>query len=331
MTNHSEITEILRHHPWSKEAVARGAVPLLSEMGIDPEERANILVEDMEAIGCDWPIRSIPVGEETILSHYEIPGSDFGTTGDEGARDVYTAHGSGLNWGSVIRLSKTCEVGRSIFGSAWPTKFKGKLLNPKEHLSFVEEILWLNLWHGISDVESEASPFAATGCRKKIDWRFSACGQTINLEVKYRPRDWMRHVDGPEHNVVMPSYFDDVPGKFPSRNAEELNLVAVTCLAAIDRSLQEHTEVLLRNHPNIDGVIIWAHAAKSDSPFEIHALKVRGLISMLFTGGDLEDAAHIGIIRHVWRKRDERRSIHAEEVPEILKKLSAELNEARDR
>lgn len=328
MTNLPEIVEILKHHPWSKDAVAKGAIPLLSEMGIDPTERAQILVEDMKTIGCNWPIRSIPVGDETILSHYDIPGSDFGA---EEARDVYTAHGTGLNWGSVIRLSKTCVAGRSLFGKAWPLKFKAKLMNPKDHLSFVEEILWLNLWHGISDVESEATPFAATGCNKKIDWRFFACGQPINLEVKYRPRDWMRHVDGPEHHVVMPSYFDDVPGKFPAKNVGELNLVSVTCLASIDRSLQEHTEILLRTHQNIDGVIIWAHASKSESPFEIHASRDRELISTLFTGGDLEDAAHIGIVRHVWRKRDERRSIHGDEVPEVLKKLSIKLNEARNR
>ncbi len=330
MTDLLGIIEILKHHPWSKGAVADGYVPLLSEMEIDPKKRAEALLEDMAAIGCDWPIRSTPIGVKTVLSHYEIPSSDFGQFEDK-AHDTLTAHGSGLNWGSVIRLSKACEIGRSLFGNAWPVKFRRKLLNPKDHLAFVEEILWLNLWLGISDIESEARPFASLGCRKRIDWRFSSCGQIINLEVKYRPRDWMRHVDGPENHLVMPSYFYDVPEKFPAKNPRELNLVAVTCLASIDRSLQEHTEILLQENPTIDGVIIWAHSSKSESPFEIHAARDRELISTLFTGGDLEDAAHIGIVRHVWRKRDERRSIHGEEVPEILKKLSSEANEARNR
>lgn len=287
----------------------------------------------MHAIGLAWPIHSIPCGEGWVLSHYEIPDSDFGKIDDHTAHEGQRAYGTGLNWGSVIRLSKAVEVGRSFFPKEWPTKFKSKLLNPKDHLSFIEEMLWLNLWRGVRNVRYEVAPFSSTGCKKQVDWRFEAgsigsfSGQIINLEVKYRPRDWMRHVDGPEFNIVMESYFDDVPAKFPIKHPEELNLVAVSCPASIDRSLRERTELLLRKNPTIDGVIIWAQASKdSPSPFEIHSLKCKHLIETLFTGGDLEDAAHIGIVRHVWRKRDERRADRANEVPFHLHKLSAELH-----
>lgn len=117
-------------------------------------------------------------------------------------------------------------------------------------------------------------PFHAAGCKKRVDWRFKSCGQIINLEVKYRPRDWVRHVDGPDFNIVMPEYYYDVPAKFPTRLPGELNLVAVSCPAPIDRSLRERTEVFLRNHTTIDGVLIWSQASSEVSPFEIHALKL---------------------------------------------------------
>lgn len=330
MRNLEEITEILRHHPWSREAVVEGFRPVLAELGVDPAERAKILVEDMASIGCEWPIRSEVINDKLILSHDVIPESDFGQIEREDVPEALTAHGTGLNLGSVIRLSKVCEVGRRFFRSDWPGKFKDKLLNKRDHLSFVEEVLWLNLWHGVSDIESEAQPFRDRNVEKRVDWRFRSCGMTVNLEVKSRPKDWMRRVDGPENNLVMPSYFYDVPQKFPAKNENELNLVAVSTPAAIDRSLRERIEILLRTYPNIDGALIWAQESRSAvSPFEIHAIENKDLISTLFTGGDFEDAAHIGIIRHVWRKRDERRAYRADEVPELLSQLSKDVDNAR--
>ena len=329
-TDLPEITEMLRHHPWSKEAVAMGFIPVMQEKGIDPEQRARRLIEDMEAIGLDWPIRATPGNERIVISHYEIPGADFGRLDDEDVPEVMKAHGSGLNWGSLIRLSKACEIGRRFFAADWPGRFKKKLLNPKDHLAFIEELLWLNLWHDVSDIVHEARPFEQLGCKKQIDWQFKSCGYLINLEIKYRPKDWMRHVDGPEFNIVMPEYYYDVPAKFPHKHPDALNLVGVSTPAPVDRSLCERTEIFLRSHPTVDGILIWSQSSKGNSPFEIHSLQHRELIRTFFTGGDLEDAAHIGIVRHLWRKRDERRAYRADEVPYLLDQLSAEARRQAD-
>lgn len=322
--NLPEITEMLRHHPWSKEAVLAGFVPVLQELEIDPKRRAETLVEDMQAIGLDWPVRATPCNKRIVLSHYEIPGSDFGHTNDDDVPEVMKAHGSGLNWGSMIRLSKACEVGRKHFTSDWPLRFKKQLLNPKDHLAFIEELLWLNLWHDVSDVVYEARPFESFGCKKQVDWQFMSCGYPINLEIKYRPKDWMRHVDGPEFNIVMPDYYYDVPAKFPQKMPGTLNLVGVSTPAPSDRSLCERTEIFLKSNRTIDGILIWSQSSDGKSPFDVHALQDRELIKTFFTGGDMEDAAHIGVIRHLWRKRDERRSYRADEVPLLLEQLSAE-------
>lgn len=73
-----EITEALKHWPWSKKAVGQGHIPILARMGINALTRAKILVEDMTDIGLQWPVRSIPAFGEVVLTHYEIPDSDFG-------------------------------------------------------------------------------------------------------------------------------------------------------------------------------------------------------------------------------------------------------------
>lgn len=327
MHNLPLITEMLRHHPWSRKAVEDGYVPVFSKMGIDPNERAKILIEDMEKIGCDWPIRSLPVDEHIVLSHYEVPETGFGKEDATDSPEAFKAHGTGLDWGSIIRLSKACEIGRRYFQVEWPNKFRHEILNERDHFSFIEEILWLNLWHGVSEIDYEAQPFLNSGCAKHIDWRFKSCGQTINLEIKYRPRDWMRKVDGAEFNVTMPSYYYDVPQKFPARLPGELNLVGVSTPAPIDRSLRERTEILLREHETIDGVIIWSQSAEGTHPFEIHALRQKELINTFFTNGDIEDAAHIGLVRHLWRKRDERRAYRGQEVPALLRNLSKSITE----
>jgi hypothetical protein len=98
MNDLATITEILRHHPWSPEAVARGSRPILSPS--QAEERARMLVEDMAAIGCNWPICSFPISEGVILSYYEVPDTDFGKMDEENVDEVQKAHGFGLNWGS---------------------------------------------------------------------------------------------------------------------------------------------------------------------------------------------------------------------------------------
>jgi hypothetical protein len=319
MTDPALLAAILKTHPWTHEAVARGFKPILTEQ--DAHSRVAILIEDMTAIGCNWPIRSRLLDENTVLAYYDVPGTDFGKLDSDDVDESQKAHGIGLNWGSLLRLSKVCVIARTYFGTDWPRRFKKRFLNGKDHFSFIEEMLWLGLWRGVSNVEYETRPFLNKGFRKRIDLRFDACDQKINLEIKFRPKDWMRHVDGPEHNIVMPGYFYDVPDKFPCRNDGELNLVGLTALAAIDRSLRERIQILLRENPFIDGVIVWAHASVEGSPsFEIHSAK-KHLVDTLFAGGTQEDLAHLGLVSHLWRKRDERRAYRAEEVPQLLREL----------
>jgi hypothetical protein len=316
--------EMLRHHPFSREAVARGAKPWLEMLGIDPLQRAKILAEDMTSIECDWTVRSKCV-DGFVLSHYIIPKSDFGKMNEVNQKssppETYMGEGTGLTEGSLVRLSKASVIGRKLFGDAWPIRFKKALLNGIDHLSFLEELFWLNRWHHITDIEYEATPFKSDGCGHSIDWRLKSCGKIINLEVKFRPKDWMRSVDGPEHNKVMPSIFEGVSKKFPKNNKGELNLVAVSCMAPIDRSMREVTEQFLREHPTINGVLVWSMGGSTNGPaYEISSLNDRELIQALFAGIDAEAAHYIGSVSYPMRVSEERRSLKSDEVADWLHK-----------
>jgi hypothetical protein len=66
------------------------------------------------------------------------------------------------------------------------------------------------------------------GHKKGPDWRFMSCGMTINLEVKYRPGQWMRKVDGPVYFQVKQGLFDGIAEKFPYPSTQtELNIAGI--------------------------------------------------------------------------------------------------------
>jgi hypothetical protein len=154
---------------------------------------------------------------------------------------------------------------------------------------------------------------------KDIDWRFLCCGQKINLEVKYRMRDWLGIADGPHFSRNFDSYFNEVKGKFGPRPEGELNVVGITTFTPPDRGLQECTQRFLDKHPEIDAVIFWSiHDPEGKRP-EIHARQPE-LIKMLFKGGDIEDNLFCAPIRHLWRKSEERRAMRPAEAMERFPK-----------
>ena len=100
--------------------------------------RAKWIVEDMSKVGLPINIQAVPVSDTIAVPYYEIPQSEFGKEqGGVGVHDTNTAHGSGLNWGDLVRLSKACKIGRTLIPELWPHEFKAKLLG--EHNSCIQE------------------------------------------------------------------------------------------------------------------------------------------------------------------------------------------------
>jgi len=280
--------------------------------------RASMVVEDMHSIGFNLKVEPVlmgPVG----MPCYEICGSDFGQDEVESSAQVYKAGGTGLNQGSLLRLSKACRIGRALLPGIWPQRFKRTLADPKQHLSTVEELLWLGLWRTPTEIEPAAKPFAE--CEKDIDWRFRSSGQRINLEVKYRPKDWVRHADGPQNSKMFESYFEDIGPKFGGRLPGELNLAAITTPAAVQEDWRACALAYLQKTVNLDGILVWSLSpGEGAASFEIFS-EQRGFIRLFFTEGDDEDRSSFGLVRYPMRDPENRRALT---TPEAIAKLREE-------
>jgi hypothetical protein len=195
------------------------AYPGMSEPVLSAAEagtRAEIVYEDMRKIRFDieleyWPV-NFPGFQGIQVPAYKLAGSQYDPDGPPSVPDVYKAAGPGLSCGHLLRLSKACKLGRVFLGDNWPESFASRLRDPDDHLAVVEEMLWLGYWQSVQDVKHSVRQNSKSN--KNVDWRFNCCGQIINLEVKYRRRDWVGIVDGPYFSRDFDSYFADCEGKF---------------------------------------------------------------------------------------------------------------------
>ncbi len=309
LQNLDEVHVLVRETPWSKEQIESGYRPFLTSDAA--ENRAKAIVSNSSAQNINWNLglTSMKTEHELWIPCYEIPNSDFGTPpASLEAPAVHKAHGIGLNWGSLMRFGRACEAGLELFENGLPSKIRKKLANPKEHLPTIEEIIWLSSWQRVTDVESEVQLGKERGSKKGVDWKFKSCGQTINLEVKYRARDWVRVTDGPQFSIARPSYYEDVDGKFPNRLPGELNIVGISSYAAPDRSWREETHDYLVRNPQIDAIVLWtpSFTGADDNPFEVHSKDKAQLVRTLLRIVE-EDKQHLVVVRHLWRERDQRR------------------------
>jgi hypothetical protein len=317
------------------EEILRQCYPGMSETVLtskEAKERSAMVHNDMKTVrfalrlGTSWPVQT--QGFEPIwIPSYHLEGTMYGPEADPDGDNNRDAAGPLINCGEFVRLSKACMLGRKLLSPGdWPQKFASKLRDSQQHLSTIEEILWLGRWHAPQNVEMTYKQNPSSG--KDIDWRFTCCGQTINLEVKYRMRDWLGIVDGHHFSRNFNSYFNDVEGKFGPRTGGELNIVGITTFTPPDRGLQACTERFLGTHPEIDAVIFWSiHDPNGKRP-DIHA-RQPDLIKMLFKGGDREDNLFCAPIRHLWRKSDERRSMRPSEAMDAISMIALDHQKTR--
>ncbi len=172
-------------------------------------------------------------------------------------------------------------------------------------------MVWLGRWHSPRHVKMTYRHNPKTN--HDVDWRFNSCGQVINLEVKTRRRDWIGVTDGPYFSRDFDSYFEDLKGKFGPQQNGELNVVAVTTFTPPDTSLRRCTSRFLDSHPEIDAIVFWSLHQPDGNGLEIHA-KEPERIRLFLKGPEREDDLFVAPIRHLWRKREERRAMRADEA-----------------
>jgi len=324
LQNFDEVHVLIREAPWSNEQIASGYRPFLASDAA--EDRAKVIVTNSRTLNINWNLglTSMKTEHELWVPCYEIPNSDFGAPPSSlEASAVHKAHGIGLNWGSLLRFGRACETVSKLFEKGLPAKVRNKLANPKDHLATVEEIIWLGLWQHVSDIESEVQLGKKNGNKKRVDWKFKSKGQTINLEVKYRMRDWVRVADGPQFSIARPSYYEDIDGKFPERLPSELNIVGISSYAAPDRSWREETHDYLDKNPQIDAIVLWSPTFVGDggAPFEVHSRDKASIVRNLLRPIE-EDKQHLVVIRHLWQERDQRRLDNKPHIHKALMEYS---------
>ena len=298
--------------------------PGFAEPILTPQEatiRGQMVFDDMEQVRfpleweCDWPV-DVPGYEPVRIPSYRLPGVSYGPLADPDGTKGRDAAGPAISCGEFVRLSRACLLGRSLLGAKrWPSLFASRLRHPDDHLAVVEEVLWLGRWRSPKHIRNSHRQNPES--EKNVDWRFQCCEMIINLEIKSRRRDWMGVTDGESYSRDFDSYFDDVLGKFGPRTEGERNVVGVTTFFPPEETLRRATARFLEAHPEIDAIVFWSlHDPEGKRP-EVFGSDA-DLIRLLLNESSREENLFISPIRHLWRKRDERRALRVDEALAIL-------------
>jgi hypothetical protein len=272
---------------------------------------ARMVHEDMTTAAFNleltaWPPIRIPGFQPIVVPAYKLERTDYGPQKLHESNQTFKASGPMLDGGHLLRLARACKLGRELLSTKWPARFAKRLRNPKEHPTLIEEILWLGRWHSPTKVASGVK--LVPGSKKDVDWGFDCCGRRINLEAKFRRRDWMAVTDGPSFSREFDSYFEDARGKFSAARSGELNLLGITTFAQPDSGLRACTNRFLRDHPEVNGVIFWSlHAPNGDS-LEVHSANDKQLIESFLKIQNEDHLLCLSPILHPWNERDTRKA-----------------------
>jgi hypothetical protein len=258
-----------------------------------------MVVEDMAAIGL--PLRpEVHRGLAQWLHQqglripiqYHIP--DTGWTVNH-KHHRHALEGSHLDKGDLLRLSKACELGRSLLPNDWPHRFADQLNNPTEHLDAVNEVWWLGRFKDPTDIDkldtkAQKSP--------SPDWSFSVrCEGTplrFRVEVKRRCSDIKRHLALSERTRDL---FKDISRKFSRRSLAELNIAAVTLFSQIDSTVTEMTECWLKDEPNLDAVILWSEQSFASPPCVFASRgELHHILETCLSSPDEEDTSGVAVL-----------------------------------
>lgn len=264
-------------------------------------KRAPMVVEDMATIG--FTIRPTVQKGIAMWLHqrglripiqYHIPDTGW-TVNRKDPR--HALEGSHRDKGDLLRLSKVCELGRSLLPNDWPHRFADRLNNPSEHLDAVNEVWCLGRFNAPTEVRKLDTKSQKVS---SPDWSFSVrCeGNTLNLrvEVKRRCSDIKRHLAFSERTNL----FDKISSKFPHRSLRELNIAIVTLYSQIDNTVEEMTAAWLNGEPHLDAVILWSEQSNTSPPLAIASRgDIHHLIRDCLNTPDEEDTSGVAVFQHL--------------------------------
>lgn len=262
--------------------------------------RAKQVLEDMNAVGLQLTVTATKDPEAftsrglIVPVQYKLSDAEWSINHDD---PEYQLDGSELDGGDLFKLCRVCEIGHRLIPHLWPNKLKNDLSSGQHHLDALNEVWWLNRFKSLTDI-----------CKLDLieqsapDWSFTLSGIephiNVRLEVKRRAKDIKRHVGLKTH----PRLFSDIAHKFPKPNVAGLNLVAITIYSAIDDKINEATCRWLKEHSNIDAVLLWSNQSIESAPAAIASRgEVETMLNNCLKKPDEEDQQMVGIVWHTYK------------------------------
>lgn len=192
------------------------------------------------------------------LVYYFVPNSRRGT--DQPLQDdplhpsfVNACDGLGLNFGCPVRLLRALDVLARLPLQDQQQPRVG-LRNAPEHLSAVEELLWLNCWKTQTSLR-RGGQFA--GMAGDVDWAFEVGAVPVFLEAKFRRSDWPRLSDADTFTQLGDGFLSSAIHKFPHPpHGAVLHVVGITTFANIDENIMRVIGRELEAAPQIHAVVI---------------------------------------------------------------------------
>jgi hypothetical protein len=203
------------------------------------------------------PQPGLPNGLPSFI-YYFVPNSRHGT--DQPTQEnplhpsfVSACDGVGLNLGCPVRLLRALDVLAQLSLGDQQSPRAGLRTAP-EHLSTVEELLWLTGWKSPSSLR-RGGQFA--GIKGDVDWALQASGFPIFVEAKFRRSDWPRLSDNGTFVQMGDGFLSKAAHKFPDPpQVAALHIVGITTFDNIDEDIMHGIGRELEATPQIHAVVI---------------------------------------------------------------------------
>jgi len=169
--------------------------------------------------------------------------------------EVYlnTADGIGINLGCPVRLFRALEALQRLPEPDQKNPREG-LKDPLEHLTAIEELLWLFGW---KSMKGQRRGGEIQGARGDVDWAFEAAGLPVYLEAKFRQSDWMRLSESESFTMVGSGFLSKAVHKFSNGSMDSgLHVVGITFYHNITHDILYRIGDELRAAPQIDAVVV---------------------------------------------------------------------------
>jgi hypothetical protein len=201
------------------------------------------------------PQPGLPNGIPSFI-YYFVPNSRRGTdqsTEKDPRSFVNAADGIGLNLGCPVRLLRALDALAQLSAADQHSPRAGLRTAP-EHLSTIEELLWLTGWKSPSCLR-RGGQFA--GISGNVDWALQAGEHLIYLEAKFRRSDWPRLSDGKTYSRMGEGFLSSAAHKFPDPpQVAALHVVGITTFDNIDEEIMHGIGHELEATPQIHAVVI---------------------------------------------------------------------------